>query len=423
MGDELNLRDLGAVLTALTRDGESIKLALEKVTNKPHNPEIKPAETQALYLSAATLLSQLPKNHPLRKQFDTKYIDGLAQLTSNGDYRNKYQRAMEAARSEYVKAGPSCCMKRIADDIADLFAAQGVSVPKEVHPHILPHDRFEHLNLRAYRINEATDDDGEKVRDSTQALIGWNDEFSEGEVRLHVSPPYAVKGLREKLEQHNLISILFIDDLYYEYGTPKDHPAYEDIKKGREFLENFFEPCACPDRKGLRSAEHDHAVFDKRYSLENDVVDALKNLSKSIGCKVDKGWKDLAWYAILPAPLAQEFMAHAQHSIRDVLHAHGNPEGIDWNVNSVVYPGGRYVDGKDPIPEEKKGALVIVSCAYDKGKFSPLIYNGKAPPITALASDIEREIDIQDSVGLMQVHSIKKPDKDWERCSPSQLLL
>jgi hypothetical protein len=423
MGEELNLRDLGSVLNALKRDGENIKDILEKVTNRPHQPTIPPTETQALYLNAAALFNQLPKKHPLHEQFNSAYLDGLAQLASSENYRQKYQEAMEHARSAYVKAGQSCCTKRIADDIADLFASQGTVIPQEVQQHILPNQPHP-SSLRAYIIREATDDDGEIMRDSTQAVVSCSDEFGQGRVWLNVNPPYTIKGLREKLKEHNLISIMFIDDLYYEYGTPTDHPAYPDVKKGRQFLEDFFEPCACPTRKKAESIVHQEslAVFEKRYSLENDVVDGLKDVSTAIGCKTTKGWKNLLWYAILPAPLAQEFMAHTQHAMHDVLDAHGKPEGIEWKVNSVVYPGGMYVDGKDQIPAEKKGALVIVNCAYDKSKFSPLIYNGKTPPITALVSDIERELDIQDSLGIMQIHSIKRPDKDWERCSPSRLL-
>lgn len=427
MGDELNLRDLGSVLTALKRDGEKVKATLEKITNTQHRPDIPPPETQALYLNAAALLRQLPKKHPLREQFDTQYIGVLSRLVSDGESRKKFKHVMEVARGAYVKAGRPCCMERIADDIADLLASRGASVTKEDYAFQVANSRLEPLNLRVYCIAEATDDDGAIIKNFTRAYIGWKPgEFGQGEAHLVVLPPFTIKDLNERIEKHNLISLAFVDELYYEYGTPTDHPAYEDIKKGREFLEDFFEPCACPPKKGVALARPDQdplTAFSKRYALEDDVIEALKHTASAIGSKTSKGWKGMAWYVILPKPLADHFVSHAQHAIRDVLHAHGNPEGIEWKVNGLDYPGGMYINGKDQIPEDKKGSLIIVSCAYDQSKFSTMIYNGNAPPVTALVSDIEQEIDIQDALGLMQVHSIKKPDKDWERCSSSRLLL
>lgn len=412
MGD-LNLRNLETVLDSLKHNANHIIELLGRITKSPPAIENAKPEEAALYSNALKLFEGLPKKHPLKKSYQAGMLKQFLKVLTDGEMRVEVQNVLMYTRGNLVTVTQPCCVDRIANEVYSFFSSNSSEFDAANTPRALrEHEDWKSLKLRAFTVENALYDDGEPAKRAMRAYVAHGNPYGvQGEIRLCLDLPLKIAGLEELLDKYNFVSTIDTDEIYFEYGVPKNHPDYEMIVKGNIPLNDYGNRCVCPKQAIIAPPSQDAlAALSKKYVLSDKVVADAQHLADiALNGNPHEGWEGKEWRFVLPTPVSQTLTDHLSHSARDAMHALGRPKDVEWHTYG--FPFG-------------EAAVVVLTCAYKKQTYSSKIWTPEAPPIDDVIKQVLQAVDITDSAISMQIHAMKEPGKKWEPYQrPSQLLL
>lgn len=403
---EVNRRNLESVLEKLMQDrGRAIKeLEHVSVNGYRKTTTVKP-EKIAMYEGAVSLFRQLPDDHPLKEQYKGEDLDVFVKMLGDDEVRFTTHKYLMKMRGYNVAVFNPCCVDRVAKEFGDFFTPLGGKCPEMPEPELKRGHPWRELEINSYWAENGVDDDNKPAGRYTFTYVGTRKEGHElGQVHVAISPPMHIDGLDGMLEKHGFISSQLVDDVFWDFGIPKNHRDYKMIEKGMIPVKSLVPACECPKSKIASAPGAEYALaMSHTYEFPEEEISSLQEVVDiAIADNASPGWKADTWKFALPSALSQFFIDHANHSAHDAMNKLGNPGDVEWH--SYAFGAGGLT-------------VAVLTCAYKESEYSSqIIVPGKIPLID-IKNMVMREIGIKSMMKDYQVCSMKEPGKDWQRKS------